>query len=186
MVVGSDQKFCIILSNNDTRTAALCLISLRHTKEIVLFHSHGIVDGYQRRHCLFSDGRNIGYCRYSGRTSVIGCSACFRYLCSGGSFCFCRCSSCYISKSCKTGAYIINTCHHTACYCAKQHSCCSNTCCLSCPAVFLSWCLNGFTVFISVTMFRSVILLFALLPLSFSLRGSSFRRTVWGSPVYIL
>ena len=212
MIISSNQKLCIILSNNNTGATALCLISLRHTKEIVLFNSHRIVDGYQRRHCFFCNRRNIRYRRYRCGTLSIRSCLCFRYLRCCGAFCFCWCRSCYIRKTCKTGSYIIYSCHHTACNCSKEDGSCCDTSGFSDPAVFAFWRLRCFTVlitiFISVSFFSAWRLLSAFLPLGLSLRSRFFREcplfrssagciffrsmifwatgAVWCSPVYIL
>ena len=66
MVIGDDQKLGVILSDDDTGTAACGLLGLRSLgtvtehAEVVLYFLYGLVcDGDDRRHCVFRNRGNI-------------------------------------------------------------------------------------------------------------------------------
>ena len=129
MVIGGNKKLCVILSYNNAGTAALCLVRLCPSKEIPLLDGHGICNRYNRRHGLLHNRGNIRYSGNCGCVSAARHSIWRRFLslcCSLRLFLYISRDSCHIHQS---GTCIINACHHTAGYRAKQDSCCSNPCC---------------------------------------------------------
>ena len=70
MVIGNNQKFRVILSGNDTGTAARHLVLLLTKQPVVLCINHLVVDRYNGRHRFLYNRRNIvanGSLRFSAR-----------------------------------------------------------------------------------------------------------------------